>query len=303
MDLPVSDGAAVGAPPFTISRPARQTAPVVFASAHSGRVYPPDFLALSRLEPLALRRSEDSFVDELFAAAPAAGAPLIAATFPRAFCDPNRERWELDPAMFQERLPPWVNTGSARVGAGLGMIARIVASGEPIYRAKLPFAEAERRVREFWQPFHDALAALIAETKEAFGACLLIDCHSMPASSCDLRRPGLLGAVEPVPHADMVLGDAHGTTCSPRIADWFERTLRASGYAVRRNEPYAGGYISRHYGRPHEGVQALQIEIDRSLYMVEATLEPCAGFGRVQADLGRLVYALAHEAADLLRAP
>ncbi|MBV9655149.1 MAG: N-formylglutamate amidohydrolase [Acetobacteraceae bacterium] len=303
MDLPVSDAAAAGAPPFVISRPARQTAPLVFTSAHSGRFYAPDFLALSRLEPLALRRSEDSFVEELFEAAPEAGAPLLAATFPRAFCDANRERWELDPAMFQERLPAWVNTGSARVGAGLGMIARIVASGEPIYRAKLPFAEAERRVRSFWQPFHDALAALVLETRQAFGACLLVDCHSMPASSGDGRRQGSHSIAEHTSHADVVLGDAYGTTCAPAITAWFERTLRALGYSVRRNEPYAGGYITRHYGRPPEGVQALQVEINRSLYMVEATLEPRPGFRRVQEDVGRLVHALAHDAPDLLGRP
>ena len=133
-------------PPIAVSHPPRQSVPLVFASAHSGRNYPADFVAAARLDALTLRRSEDGFVDELFAAAPAHGAPLLAATFPRAFCDANREPWELDPGMFEERLPPWVNTASARVGAGLGTIARIVASGEAIYRRKLRFAEAERRV-------------------------------------------------------------------------------------------------------------------------------------------------------------
>ena len=148
--------------------------------AHSGRNYPADFVAAARLDALTLRRSEDGFVDELFAAAPAYGAPLLAATFPRAFCDANREPWELDPGMFEERLPPWVNTASARVGAGLGTIARIVASGEAIYRRKLRFAEAERRVRLYWEPFHTALRDLVAATRQQFGACLLVDCHSMP---------------------------------------------------------------------------------------------------------------------------
>src|SRR5690242_233944 len=151
--------------PFKVLHPAAQTVPLVFASPHSGRDYPPEFLADARLDPLSLRRSEDSFVDELFAAAPEFGAPLLAATFPRAFCDPNREPWELDPAMFEGELPGWVNSSSSRVSAGLGTIARIVASGETIYRRKLSFAEAERRVQRYWQPYHDCLRELIGATR------------------------------------------------------------------------------------------------------------------------------------------
>jgi N-formylglutamate amidohydrolase len=213
MDLPVADPEHPPSAPVLLVRPEAQSAPLVFASPHSGRLYPPAFIAAARLDALGLRRSEDSFVDALFEAAPAHGAPLLAATFPRAFCDPNREPWELDPGMFADDLPPWVNTTSARVGAGLGTIARVVASGETIYRAKLPFAEAERRVRACWEPFHDALFSLIAETRRRFGACLLIDCHSMPAHG----NPGRNG----VPAADFVLGDAHGTACSP----WWSRCL------------------------------------------------------------------------------
>ena len=145
-------------PPFILHEPAEQTSPLVFTSSHSGRHYPPDFLAAARLDPLSLRRSEDGFVDELFAAAPASGAPLLAATFARAFCDANREAWELDPEMFDGALPPWVNTSSTRVHAGLGTIARVVSSGEGIYHQKLSFGEAERRIREFWQPWHAQLA-------------------------------------------------------------------------------------------------------------------------------------------------
>src|SRR5271156_1448696 len=184
MDLPLAAAAAPLVPPSPVAtaRPARQTTPLVFASAHSGRDYPAEFVSAARLDALRLRRSEDSFVDELFAAAPQYGAPLLAATFPRAFCDPNREPWELDPAMFEEELPPWVNTGSARVGAGLGTIARVVASGEAIYRGKLRFAEAEQRVRSCWHQSHAALEALIASTRLRFGHCLLVDCHSMPAA-------------------------------------------------------------------------------------------------------------------------
>jgi len=284
MDVPVP--ASLAPPePVVVLRPSPQTVPVIFASPHSGRCYPDDLLAVTRLDALSLRRSEDSFVDELFAAAPAHGAPLLAATFPRAWCDANREPWELDPAMFADRLPSWVNTTSARVGAGLGTIARVVASGEAIYRDKLCFADAERRVRTCWQPFHDTLGALIAETRAAFGVCLLVDCHSMPSHGHASRSGGR--------PADFVLGDAHGTACAPRLARLVEDLLSDLGYAVRRNDPYAGGYITRHYGRPREGVHALQIEIARELYMDEGRIERLAGFPTVQHSITRLIAGLA----------
>jgi len=291
MDLPVSQ-VTLDTPPVHVLRPTTQTVPLVFASAHSGRDYPADFLAASRLDALELRRSEDSFVDELFAAAPAHGAPLLAARFPRAYCDANREAWELDPAMFAEKLPDWVNTASARVGAGLGMIARVVATGEAIYREKLPFAEAERRVRDYWQPYHDALWELIAETRTRFGACLLIDCHSMPAHG-GLTRSG-------AGPADIVLGDAYGTACAPAVTALAERHLRALGYAVRRNDPYAGGYVTRHYGRPRERVHVLQLELARSLYMDEAAIERSPRFPVMQRHMDELMAVLAHNLPGLL---
>jgi N-formylglutamate deformylase len=282
MDLPSPIPSSLAPPGVVVRRPEQQTLPLVFASPHSGRDYPADFLAATRLDPLTLRRSEDSFVDELFAAAPRFGAPLLAATFPRAFCDVNREAWELDPAMFDGNLPAWVNTTSTRVGAGLGTIARVVASGEAIYRRKLHFDEAEGRIRRLWQPFHAVLSGLISATVNQFGTCLLIDCHSMPASS-----------LQPRASVDFVLGDAYGTTCRAAVIDHVEQTVRALGYQVRRNDPYAGGYITRHYGRPHEGVHALQIEICRTLYMNEARIERLACFGQVQRDVTALISGLA----------
>jgi N-formylglutamate amidohydrolase len=291
MDLPVPATTVAPVPPVRILRPAHQAAPVVFASPHSGRDYPREFVAAARLDPLDLRRSEDSFVDDLFAGAPAHGVPLLAATFPRAFCDANREPWELDPAMFEDVLPRWVNTVSPRVGAGLGTIARVVASGETIYRGKLRFAEAERRVSRFWQPFHETLSRLIEETRARFGASLLIDCHSMPAHGCAGRNGG------PV---DFVLGDAHGTACAPRITRRVEQLLIELGYTVRRNDPYAGGYITRNYGRPRESVHALQIEVARRLYMDEARIERGVGFAAVQRDLTTLIATLAAEASVLM---
>jgi N-formylglutamate deformylase len=293
MDLPVASSIAAESA-VVVLHPAVQTIPVIFASPHSGRTYPDDFLAAARLDPLGLRRSEDSFVDELFAAAPDHGAPLLAATFPRAYCDANREPWELDPAMFADALPPWVNTTSARVGAGLGTIARIVASGEAIYRGKLCFAEAEQRIRTCWQPFHQTLAALIASTRAQFGTCLLIDCHSMPSHGHAARQGGR--------PATFVLGDAHGTACAPRTARLVEELLCRLGHPVRRNDPYAGGYITRHYGRPREGIHALQIEIARELYMDEARIERLPGFSAVQAAMTQFIGDLAVGAGTLIQA-
>lgn len=267
--------------PVVVLRPQTQLAPVVFASPHSGRNYPQAFVDSARLDLQGLRRSEDSFVDELFEQAPALGAPLVVAHFPRAFCDANREAWELDPAMFAAPLPDWVNTKSARVGAGLGTIARIVASGEAIYRGKLEFTDAQARVAEFWQPFHDTLRDELDKTRAQFGGCLLIDCHSMPGLS-QLRTD----------RVDVILGDVHGTACAPAIVRQVELALMGLGYRVRRNDPYAGGYITRHYGRPREGVHALQIEICRSLYMDEKRIERLPGFGLVKERFGRFIAAL-----------
>jgi N-formylglutamate deformylase len=294
MDLPITPTSQSATPPLIIYQPVQQTAPLVFASPHSGRNYLPEFQQSTRLDPSGLRRSEDSFVDELFGLAPMHGAPLIAATFPRAYCDPNREAWELDPTMFDDILPGWVNTTSARVGAGLGTIARIVGSGETIYRGKLSFSDAAARIHSCWEPYHLGLSNLINATRQRFGACLLIDCHSMPGQS------GLGRGAEHGP--DFVLGDAHGTTCSPRVTRRVEAVLTGFGYQVRRNDPYAGGYVTRHYGRPRERVHALQIEIARGLYMDEARFERAGAFETIRQHLGELAADLAESAVDLLAA-
>ncbi|MBM3952775.1 MAG: N-formylglutamate amidohydrolase, partial [Rhodospirillales bacterium] len=197
--------------PFDVLNPSRQTVPFVFASPHSGRVYPDAFIAAARLDPVTLRRSEDAFLDELFAAAPHFGAPLLRAHFPRAYVDPNREAFELDPTMFQDRLPSHCNTTSPRVKAGLGTVARVVTSGEEIYRDKLSYADALDRIERLYKPYHAELARLIAETRRRFGGCVLIDCHSMPSIGGPMDQdPGLR-------RVDMVLGDAHGTSCAPAV--------------------------------------------------------------------------------------
>jgi N-formylglutamate deformylase len=292
MDVPTTLQDADAIRPYRLLAPERPFAPVVFTSAHSGRAYSADLMAGVRLCPLSLRRSEDCFVDELFGAAPEHGAPLLAANFPRAFCDANREAWELDPAMFVERLPDWVNTTSARVNAGLGTIARVVASGEPIYAIRLPFAEAERRIHTYWRQYHDTLARLIADIKDRFGYCLVIDCHSMPSGGAARR-----GGNRPV---DFVLGDLHGSACAGRVTRSVEALLSSKGYLVRRNDPYAGGFITRHYGRPAKDVHVLQIEIARALYMDEALIERLAGFDAVQRQITDLVAAITLQVHDLI---
>jgi N-formylglutamate deformylase len=290
----VRQGATGGGAPgsIVIHAPVRQTVPLVFSSPHSGRSYAAEFMAIARLDEKTLRRSEDSYVDDLFSAAPSLGAPLIAATFPRAFCDVNREAWELDPAMFEDSLPPWVNTTSPRVGAGLGTIARVVANGEAIYGIRLKFAEAQRRVQGYWQPYHDALLALVDETRARFGVCVLVDCHSMPSGATAGRRPA----------PDIVLGDAHGTACATSVTRRAEAFFAGRGYLTRRNDPYAGGYVTRHYGRPNANIHALQIELARSLYVDEMTLEKRDGYQRLKQDAGAVIRELAVVACELASA-
>lgn len=272
---------------LTILAPAERTVPLVFASPHSGRDYPADFVAASRLDPQGLRRSEDSFVDELFASAQRFGAPLLAARFPRAFCDPNREPYELDPAMFSGPLPQYANTRSPRVAAGLGTIAKVVATGAEIYASKLPLSEIERRVSQYYRPYHRRLQALLEESRALFGWSVLVDCHSMPSIGGPMDRDVGLSRV------DVVLGDCFGAACAPVVTQVVEETFRARGYRVVRNTPYAGGFTTRHYGKPRTGSHALQIELNRALYMDEGTHTKTPGFTRLASDIKDVVAALA----------
>lgn len=269
-------------PAFETIRPRRQLAPFVFNSAHSGRDYPARFLALSKLDARAIRQSEDAFIDDLFARAPHLGAPLLRAHFPRAYLDVNREPYELDQGMFRERLPEHFNTSSPRVSAGLGTIARIVSENRPIYREPLTLADAHMRIEGIYRPYHRTLQKLLADTLAQFGVAVLIDCHSMPR----LRRSG--DRLAP----DIVLGDRYGTTCAPALVALAETIFSSAGLKVARNRPYAGGYTTRSYGRPHYGVHALQIEISRSLYMHELTLHPHEGFAPVKSLIDRLIATL-----------
>lgn len=267
-----------------IALPSDLRLPLVVASPHSGRDYPQAFLDAARLDPHTLRRSEDGFVDEIFGRAPDRGAPLLRALFPRAFLDVNREAYELDPEMFADALPGWVNTRSPRVTAGLGTIARIVAQGKDIYRGKLRFAEAVERVERCYTPYHAALRRLVDETRAEFGHVILLDAHSMPSQGA-ARTPGGRAV-------DIVLGDCYGSACAAAVTEAAEHWLIGRGYVVTRNTPYAGGFTTRHYGRPGAGVHALQLELSRALYMDEATLSPTRGLGRLTEDMTEFVTAL-----------
>ena len=278
--------------PFEIRRPASLSAPFVFASPHSGRLYPPEMLAASLLDVASIRRSEDAFVDVLAGAAPSHGAPLISVRYARAYVDVNREAYELDQAMFEDELPPFARARTARVAAGLGAIARVVAEGQEIYSRKLTFADARRRIEAVHIPYHKALAALIAEARAAFDIAILIDLHSMPSAAAEAA----CGRGDRTP--DFVLGDRFGSACAPEVTRLVQETLQDMGYKVALNAPYAGGYTTEFYGRPAEGTHALQIEINRVLYLDERRLEPHGGFERLRTNLDRLFSRLA--AADLI---
>jgi len=287
----VEPAAEVNGASHEVVAPERQILPLVFASPHSGCDYSQAFLAASRLDPLTLRRSEDSFVDEIFEAAPRLGAPLIRALFPRAFVDANREPFELDPAMFEDELPAYANTRSPRVAAGLGTIARVVANGADIYRGKLGFTEALGRIRRHYWPYHKTLSELVERTKASFGTCILIDCHSMPSIGGPLSDE-LGNGASGAKRIDFVLGDCHGTSCAPAVAEAVQTTLRELGYRVARNRPYSGGFVTRHYGKPEDGVHGLQIEINRELYMDESRIRRTAGLSQLARDMRHVIAAL-----------
>ncbi|KPH05717.1 N-formylglutamate amidohydrolase [Rhizobium leguminosarum] len=257
---------------FEVHEPVSQTIPFVYNSPHSGRIYPPEFIAQSRLEGIAIRRSEDHYVDELFGSAVALGAPLLAANFPRAYLDVNREPYELDPRMFDGLLPPYANVNSLRVAGGLGTIPRIVAENMEIYARRLPVQEGLDRVEAVYKPYHATLRRLIARTHVQFGFGVLIDCHSMPGN---VRVAGYTA------RPDFIIGDRYGTSASAELSRAAIAILEEMGFAAIRNKPYAGGFITEHYGRPSRGLHALQIEVNRAIYVNEVTLEKRADFTAV----------------------
>ncbi|HEX3944302.1 MAG TPA: N-formylglutamate amidohydrolase [Rhizomicrobium sp.] len=278
--------AALHVEPFVVVEPAARVAPFVFASPHSGRLYPRTFLNQSQLSPLTLRRSEDAYVDELFGDVVQFGAPLIVARFPRAYVDANRAPGELDQAMFQGPLSGPIDQASARVNAGLGVIPRIVRDGAEIYRGKLPASEAEDRLSRLHRRYHAALSSLVQETRARFDAVVVIDCHSMPSTA---GTP------------DIVLGDRYGTAASPVLLRKAEELFQSRGFTVGRNVPYAGGYTTHLYGEPVRGTHALQVEVNRSLYLDEDRLEVTAGYSELRRRLLSVFGELVGIHLDVLR--
>lgn len=274
---------------FEVREPVAQTIPFVFNSPHSGRHYPADLIANSNLDSLSIRRSADHYVDELFADAPELGAPLLAAHFPRAYLDVNREPYELDPRMFDGPLPPYVNIGSMRVAGGLGTIPRIVAENMEIYRKRLSVEEGLERIETIYKPYHTCLRRLIARTHARFGLAILIDCHSMPGN---IRLSG--SELRP----DFIIGDRYGTSASAELSRAALDFLDGMGFSAVRNKPYAGGFITEHYGRPVRGLHALQIEINRALYVDETTLEKKREFPVIAAALSTFMRQMADYVGD-----
>ena len=273
--------------PFEVRAAAEQRVPYIFNSPHSGRYYPERFLEMTRLDANAIRRSEDCYVEELFGCAVMLGAPLLIANFPRAYLDVNREPWELDPRMFADPVPGFCNVRSARVAGGLGTVPKLVGEGLDIYARRLPLAEAVDRIETIYKPYHECLKRLLTRTHARFGSAVLVDCHSMPASI----RIGDSG-VRP----DFIIGDRFGASASGQLSEHAITLLSAMGYAVAHNKPYAGGFITEHYGRPARGLHALQIEVNRGLYMNERTYQKSAGFDALARDLQSF-------AADLMALP
>jgi N-formylglutamate amidohydrolase len=270
--------------PYELTRSAQLTTPLIFASPHSGRLYPAHMMAASALDHLAIRRSEDAYVDTLISGASDFGIPLIAACYARAYIDVNREPYELDPSMFEDELPAFACARTARVAAGLGSIAKVVAEGQEIYREKLTFGDARARIERVHRPYHAALQSLITEALKDFGVAILIDWHSMPSVATGRGSARV---------ADFVLGDRFGVACSRRLTDLWERELTAHGYRVSRNAPYAGGHTTEFYGSPGRGAHALQIEINRGLYLDEGTMALSPGFIGLKRDLNAIFGRLA----------
>jgi N-formylglutamate deformylase len=266
--------------PFTLDMPQTQTTSVVFASPHSGRYYSSEFMAQTVLDPQVIRSSEDAFVDMLVGCAPRFGAPLIHAHFPRAYLDLNRASDEIDPAVVKDVRSVAHNP---RILSGLGVIPRVVANGRAIYRGKIPLAQAKERIEHVWRPYHSRLQDILDQTRLRFGEAILLDCHSMPHEASDgVSRPSFS-------RPEVVLGDRFGASIDEEIVERIENVFLNAGLKVSRNSPFAGAYIVQNYGRPSRRQHAVQIEIDRALYMNEQHVRQNGNFRSFQKLMEQVV--------------
>ncbi len=277
-------------PAFMLEKPTREASPFIFSSPHSGQIYPAAFLQSSQLTPTQLRSSEDAYVNELFAHVADQGAHFIHALVPRAYLDLNRHPHELDPKLFASALPDFAMQDSTKVKSGLGVIARIVSEGREIYTNKLDFEDARTRINHLYFPYHEALRNLIASAQTSHQHAILIDCHSMPS--------GNLPGFRDIP-PDFVLGNQFDKSCDYELTHLVRARLQSMGYHVSVNKPYAGGFVTKEYGKPQNGVHVLQIEINRRLYLNEQTLEKTSGFNELRANLQVLTKNLINSLPDL----
>jgi N-formylglutamate deformylase len=256
--------------PFTLTEPAALS-PLLVDSPHSGRIYPADFDYACPL-PL-LRQAEDAFMDEVVAGACEANAALLAAEFPRSLIDPNRAEDDIDPATIVGTWPTPLSPDEMTL-SGFGLVRRLCRNGVELYRGNLHVAEIQRRIRLFYRPYHNCLREQVALRLEKFGRCYLINAHSMP----DRVDNG-------IPRPDFILGDRDGSSCDPDFTRFAQKTLQDMGYRVTLNAPYKGREIIKRYGLTGQGAHALQIEINRKLYMDERVIEKNSGFVHLQADM------------------
>ncbi len=275
---------------FTLTGPRAGHVPLVLDSPHSGTEYPDDFGAAVGRE--LLRQAEDAYVDELYACGPDLGATLIAARFPRSYIDANRSLLDIDAALLDA---PWPGPAhpSAKTQKGIGLIWRVLDSGEAIYARKLGIEEVKRRIVRYHQPYQRAVKDALDRAHRHFGAVWHLNLHSMPAVSGRISEEGPGKA-----RADFVLGDRDGTTCEPGLTAVVGETLRAMGYQVKVNDPYKGVELVRAFSDPAAGRHSLQVEVNRRLYMDERTRAKAGGFESLRSDLERLLRRVAEYAAQ-----
>ena len=280
--------------PFTLTTPQGSETPSIWliTSPHSGHYYPRDFIVKSKLDSQQLRLSEDMHIDALLEDVPKAGASLLTATYPRAYVDLNREPYELDASMFSDPLPNFVNKDSTRVLGGLGTIAKNVTERLEIYDRPLEFSEAEQRIEKIYFPFHSCLKQQLEMARDYWGAAYLFDVHSMPSNAVRKFKGGKSGSI------DFVLGNCHGRSCDADYYDLVYNFLTDAGYYVEKNKPYAGGYITEHYGKPSEGFHTLQLEVNRKLYMNETSYDLLGNSDKMKNLLSDLISALINKTLD-----